>query len=98
VEIISDTEHIVGIIKTAIEAEIKRLEIGLNKTDKEIRKFEKKYKVSSDTFLQEYAAEDLEGGDEEYVKWIGEIRIKEKITEDLNRLKEIEYVTERISV
>ncbi|MCP4107370.1 MAG: hypothetical protein GY749_17805 [Desulfobacteraceae bacterium] len=93
-EIKSDIEDIETIIRSAINAGIKRLEIGLNKTDKEIRKFEDKYKISSDIFIKEYSAEDLDGGDDEYISWMGEIKIKEKINEELNKLKEIEYVTE----
>ena len=93
VEIKSDIEEIETIVKSAIHAEIKRLEIGLNKTDKEIKKFEDKYKISSAIFLQEYAAEDLDGGDDEYISWMGEIKIKEKVFEELNKLKKIEYVT-----
>lgn len=92
-EIQSDVEDIETIVKSAIHAEIKRLEIGLNKTDKEIKKFEDKYKISSDIFLKEYAAEDLDGGDDEYISWMGEIKIKEKVFEELNKLKKIEYVT-----
>ena len=45
-EIKSNTEDIETVVKSAIHAEIKRLEIGLNKTDKEIRKFEDKYKIT----------------------------------------------------
>lgn len=92
-EIQSDVEDIETIVKSAIHAEIKRLEISLNKTDKEIKKFEDKYKISSDIFLKEYAAEDLDGGDDEYISWMGEIKIKEKVFEELNKLKKIEYVT-----
>lgn len=92
-EIKSDVEDIETVVKSAIHAEIKRLEIGLNKTDKEIRKFEGKYKISSDIFMKEYAAEDLDGGDDEYISWKGEVKIKERIIEELNKLKEIEYVT-----
>ena len=33
-----------------IFAEIKRLEIGLDKTDKQIKEYETEYNVSSDTF------------------------------------------------
>ncbi len=93
-EIKSDIEDTETIIRSAINAGIKRLEIGLNKTDKEIRKFEDKYKISSDIFIREYSAEDMDGGDDEYISWMGEIKIREKINEDLNKLKEIEYVTE----
>jgi len=96
-EIKSDWEHAELLIKSAVYSEIKRLEIGLGKTDREIRKFEEKYRISSDIFLREYSAEDMDGGDDEYVSWMGEIRIREKIAEELGKLRETEYVTRRIS-
>jgi len=92
VKIISDKEGTTDIIKSAISAEIKRLELGLNKTNKEIKKFEEKYKISSESFLKEFAAEDLKGGDDEYIRWSGELKIRDKILEDLKKLKDIEYV------
>ncbi len=91
-KIISDKEGTTDIIKSAISAEIKRLELGLNKTNKEIKKFEEKYKISSESFLKEFAAEDLKGGDDEYIRWSGELKIRDKILEDLKKLKDIEYV------
>ena len=92
VEIISDVKDVASIIKSAIHAEMRRLEIGLRKADKEIGRFEAQYGISSDKFLEAYAAEDLEGSDDEYIQWIGEIRIKEGVMEELNKLREIVYV------
>ena len=92
VKIISDKEGTTDIIKSAISAEIKRLELGLNKTNKEIKKFEEKYNISSENFLKEFVAEDLKGGDDEYIRWSGELKIRDKILEDLKKLKDIEYV------
>lgn len=86
-------DGIIDLIKTAISAEIKRLEIGLSKTELQITSFEKKYQIPSETFLKELAAEDMEGGDQEYIEWTGELKLKERILEDLKTLKGIEYVT-----
>ncbi len=92
-KIISDKEEIPDIIKSAIFAEIKRMEVGLNKTKKEIKRFEEEYKIPSEVFLKEFTAEDLKGGDDEYIRWAGELKIRERILEDLKRLKDIEYVS-----
>ncbi len=43
-------------------------------------------------FLKNFTAEDLEGGDTEYVQWTGELKIREKISVELSKLKDIEYV------
>lgn len=86
----SDT---MDIIKTAIDAELKRLELGLQKTEKQIAKFEAEYKISSDTFLKQFTAENMKNGDSEYIAWAGELKIRERILKDINRLKGIQYVT-----
>ncbi len=92
-KIISDKDEIPDIIKSAIFAEIKRMEFGLNKTKKEIKRFEEEYKIPSKVFLREFSAEDLKGGDDEYIRWAGELKIRERIIEDLKKLKDIEYVS-----
>ncbi len=92
-KIISDKEDISDIVKSAILAEIKRLEVGLNKTNKEIRSFEEEYKILSEVFFKKITAEDLRGDDDEYIRWAGELKIRERILEDLKRLKDIEYVS-----
>ncbi len=93
IKIESNEANVPQIVKSAIWTEIKRLEIGLSRTEKEIRGFEDKYRVDSETFLRRYTAEDLSGQDEEYIRWAGELRIRERILEDLGKLKEIEYVS-----
>ncbi len=50
-------------------------------------------KIPSEVFLREFTAEDLKGGDDEYIRWAGELKIRERILEDLKRLKDIEYVS-----
>ena len=93
-QIQSDTEEsAVDIIRVAISAEIKRLEIGLQRTERKIEKFEKEYRVSSEVFKEKFAAEDMKRGDEEYIEWAGELKMREKILMDLKNLKDIEYVT-----
>jgi hypothetical protein len=65
VRIISDREESADIIRSAMSAEIKRLEVGLNSTNKEIEKFESQYKIASENFLRNFTADDLRGGDNE---------------------------------
>jgi hypothetical protein len=85
-------ETALNVIKSAIASEVKRLELGLQKTDRQIKKYERHYKVSSDGFQKEFAAEDMKKGDEEYIRWAGELELKERIEADLKHLKEIEFV------
>lgn len=84
-------DKVAAVIMTAISSEIKRMEIGLEKTNRQIKKFEMEYNISSDHFLQNYAAENMKNADEGYIRWAGELKIRERILEDLNHLKDIEY-------
>ena len=91
-KIISDKKDVTDTIKSAISSEIKRLEIGLNRTNREIKKLEDEYHVPSEAFLKEFTAEDLKGGDEEYIRWTGELKMRDRILDELKKLKDIEYV------
>ena len=92
-KLISDQQNVLPIIQSAIEAKVKLIEIGLRKTEQEIQKFEHKYHIPSEQFMDNYTAEDLDGGDDEYVSWMGEIHLRQAIWEELQLLQNIEYVT-----
>ena len=47
--------------------------------------------VSTDIFLQEMAAEDLIGGDLEYVEWAGEAKLLEGLETELRELEDVRY-------
>jgi hypothetical protein len=91
--IISDRNNIIPVIQDAIAAKMKRIEIGFRKTELEIRKFETKYDIPSDKFIISYTAEDLVGGDEDYISWMGELKLREALLEELQALHEIEYIS-----
>ena len=97
VQVTSNRTEILPLIQAAIAAHVKRAEIGLRRTEDELRKFETKYRIPSARFLQTYAAEDLDGQDEEYIGWMGEIKLRQALLEELEALREIEYVPERLS-
>ncbi|MBD2395480.1 hypothetical protein H6G11_14600 [Cyanobacterium aponinum FACHB-4101] len=88
-----DIESVKKLVETAINSEIKNLQRSLTKTEKILEEFEVKYKTTSELFLTNYTAEDLQGGDEEYIQWFGEIKIKEKLISSLQKLQNIEYVS-----
>ncbi len=91
-----DIESEKNLVQSAIESEIKSLQRSLAKTNKLLNEFEAKYQISSENFFTYWTAEDLEGGDEEYVSWAGEIKIKNKLTNYLQKLEAIEYVTQQL--
>jgi hypothetical protein len=57
-------DKVAAVIMTAISLEIKRMEIGLEKTNRQIKKFEMEYNTSSDNFLRNYTAENMKNTDE----------------------------------
>lgn len=84
-------ESALDIIRSAIVAETSRFELGLRVTERHIRAFEERYRVSSEVFLRDFTAEDLADGDREYVCWAGELKLRERIAAQLETLKGIQY-------
>ena len=80
-------------IKDAIAKRIALLESSLERYRQRLEKFESKYNITSEQFINEWAAEDLEGKDMEYVEWAGEYKLSLLVEEDLKILKSLEYVT-----
>ena len=81
------------ILQEVLEKETLRLKYGLNLAGRRLKRFEKKYNVSSETFMNEWAAEDLEGKDMEYVEWAGEYQFYAKLNQRLRILEGIENVS-----
>ncbi|MGK7904726.1 MAG: hypothetical protein AB4352_25635 [Hormoscilla sp.] len=89
----NNPERVAEIIKGAIAKKLAMLEHNQQVARKKIEKFEHKYNVSSEKFIKEWAAEDLEGKDMEYVEWAGEYKLYLLAQEDLQILKSLDYVT-----
>jgi hypothetical protein len=89
-----DLETVQNLVKSAINSEIKNLKRSIEKSNKLLNEFEIKYQISSDLFLSDWTAEDLEGRDDEYVSWVGEIKVKQRLESALQKLEGIEYVTQ----
>ena len=81
------------VLKDALGTETLRLEYSLNLAKKRLKGFEIKYNISSERFINEWSAEDLEGEDLEYVEWTGELQLSLRLNERLVALKSIEHVT-----
>ena len=83
--------EVLHLVQSAIESERTRLRLALKLARERLIPFEQKYSVSSEYFISEMAAEDLEGGDEEYVRWAGEYRLMQRLQEKNQQLREINY-------
>ena len=81
------------ILIEALETEQYRLKYSMQLAQKRLSKFEKKYKVSSEKFINDWRAEDLEGKDLEYVEWAGEYKLSIRLNERLTALKSINHVS-----
>jgi len=83
--------ELLSLVRSAVESEIARLELALERAEQRLRAFEERYGVTSEYFISTMVAEDLQGGDDEYVQWAGEYRLAQRLREKLHRLREIEY-------
>jgi len=64
-----------------------RLRASIERAQRRLAQFERRYGVDTAHFLQEMAAEDLEGGDLEYVEWAGEAKLLEELEAELRELE-----------
>jgi sugar phosphate isomerase/epimerase len=78
-------------ILQAIESYKARLRASIERTQRRLAQFEQRYGVDTAHFVQEMTAEDLEGGDLEYVEWAGEARLLEGLQEELIELEHARY-------
>jgi len=91
VEPLDRAKQLLPLVRAAVNGEIVRLGLALNLARERLLPFERKYGVSSEYFISEMVAEDLKGGDDEYVQWAGEYRLMQRLEEKLVRLQEVEY-------
>lgn len=78
-------------ILQAIESYKARLRASIERTRRYLARFEQRYGVDTVYFLQEMTAEDLEGGDLEYVEWAGEAQLLEGLETELMELEHARY-------
>ena len=95
-EIVINSDHSANgafsVIVDALRVEENRLDYALQLGQNKLDSFEKKYCVSSETFLKEWTAEQLVGKDLEYVEWAGEAKLSLRLQERLAIIKGLEYV------
>lgn len=78
-------------ILNALDAYKAKLRASIERTRRNLRHFEQRYGVTTAKFLQEMAAEDLAGGDLEYVAWAGEAKLLEGLEAELKDLEDVRY-------
>lgn len=79
------------LLRTAVESKMRRLRLGIEATEARLRAFESRYGMASVEAMATAAAEDLAGGDLDYVEWLGEWQTLQQLREDLGQLEALEY-------
>ena len=75
----------------ALEAYKVRLRASTTRTKRRLGTLEARYGVNTTHFLCEMTAEDLQGGDLEYVEWAGEAKLLEGLEAELRELEHASY-------
>ncbi len=85
-------KQINSIVENALQREKKLLQTALKRTKDNLRKFEDKYRMSSQKFFQLYQAGKTDDRDD-YINWAGEYQIYQSIDEKIQDIEEmtVEY-------
>ena len=75
----------------AIESYKARLRASIKRTRRRLTQFEQQYSVDTTHFMKKMTAEDLKGGDLEYVEWAGEAKLLEGLEAELAELEHARY-------
>ena len=75
----------------ALELYKRQLRSSIKRTREHLSRFEKQYHVTTAYFLTQMVAEDLAGGDLEYVEWAGEADLLEGLQAELRELENAHY-------
>jgi len=68
-----------------------RLRNSVERTRRHLAEFEMQYQVTTAHFLKKMTAEDLAGGDLEYVEWAGEAKLLAGLEDELGELEHAHY-------
>lgn len=63
-----------------------QLQVSIRRSRQKLALIEKRYGVSTENFLETMAAEDLEGGDMEYIEWAGEAHLLEGLESEIEEI------------
>jgi hypothetical protein len=77
------------LVNGAIENQLRLIRIGISKTEKLLKDFEAKFKLSSDQFIKLYEKGQF-GDESDYMKWGGEIEIFQRLKNEMSELGEVE--------
>lgn len=85
--------HSIYVISRALETYAQRLQNSVARTQRKLNLFEQRYQFSTAQLLAEKTADDLSGGDMDYIEWAGEAKILEGLNEEI---KIIQYANKHL--
>lgn len=87
---LSDRQAVQTVLQ-ALDIQKARLRASIDRTKRRLSGFEQRYGVTTEHFLRDMTADDLLGGDLEYVEWAGEARLLDGLTAELSELEHARY-------
>lgn len=78
------------LVEAAIQNELRLLEAGLHRTEEKLHAFEIRFGMTTPEFVQRYEADELEET-LEFIEWVGEYRLRERLLDKTNTLREIRF-------
>ncbi|MBI3912770.1 MAG: hypothetical protein HY327_01045 [Chloroflexi bacterium] len=78
-------------VVNALENYKTRLRANIERTRQRLGAFEKRYGKTTEYFSSKMTAEDLPGGDLEYVEWAGENKLLNGLERELDELEHAHY-------
>jgi hypothetical protein len=75
----------------ALEAYKEQLRQSIARTERHLQAFEERYGVPTHLFIAEMTADDLAGGDLDYIEWSGEYELLKGLQQELQELDRARY-------
>ena len=87
---LSDPQGVQAVLH-ALESYKARLRASIERGRRKLVEFEQRYGVETDDLMERLTAEDLAGGDLDYVEWVGEAKLLAGVEAELRELEDARY-------
>lgn len=79
-----------ALVEAAIQNELRLLEAGLRRTEEKLHALEIQFGMPTADFIRRYEADEL-AETLEFIEWMGEYRLQERLQEKTKTLREIRF-------
>ncbi|MFQ6093009.1 MAG: hypothetical protein ACE5OR_10060 [bacterium] len=77
----SKNKNLVPLLNGAVKNELRVIDVGISKTQRNLKDFEKKFRTTSEEFYQQFQKGEM-GDSEDFVRWAGEYETLKKLLQD----------------